>query len=380
MIKSRFGKMTRYLAGATALLASTTAANAALTFNLTYTPGTSIQAQNAFQAAAARWSAVFTDNVVIDLTVGTANLGAPNIIGQAASRANFYSYSSFRAALAADATSALDATAVANLGAGSSFGMLLNYTSNNPNGAGSSAAYLDNDGDANNTTVRINAANAKALGLNAGTGNLGGACSVTCDAFIQFNSVFAFDYDPTDGITAGTVDFVGVATHEIGHALGFVSGVDILDINSPGGTGPTPQFFPDNAFTYVSPLDMFRFSSASCQSGVIDWTAGTGSKFFTVDKCATTGPTFSTGEVHGDGRQASHWKDNLGIGIMDPTAGNGELLAITENDLRAFDAIGWNRAVPAAVPEPATWAMMISGFGLVGAAARRRRSKALVAA
>jgi hypothetical protein len=29
--------------------------------------------------------------------------------------------------------------------------------------------------------------------------------------------------------------------------------------------------------------------------------------------------------------------------------------------------------VTAPVPEPATWAMMIGGFGLLGAAARRRR-------
>ncbi|WP_418895818.1 PEPxxWA-CTERM sorting domain-containing protein [Sandaracinobacteroides sayramensis] len=28
---------------------------------------------------------------------------------------------------------------------------------------------------------------------------------------------------------------------------------------------------------------------------------------------------------------------------------------------------------PGAVPEPATWAMMIAGFGLVGSVARRRR-------
>jgi hypothetical protein len=32
---------------------------------------------------------------------------------------------------------------------------------------------------------------------------------------------------------------------------------------------------------------------------------------------------------------------------------------------------------PAAVPEPASWAMMIAGFGLVGAAARRRRTVAV---
>ncbi|MGH6996745.1 MAG: PEPxxWA-CTERM sorting domain-containing protein, partial [Phenylobacterium sp.] len=31
------------------------------------------------------------------------------------------------------------------------------------------------------------------------------------------------------------------------------------------------------------------------------------------------------------------------------------------------------------VPEPATWAMMIAGFGIVGSAVRRRRPAALAA-
>ncbi|HPU15931.1 MAG TPA: PEPxxWA-CTERM sorting domain-containing protein [Polymorphobacter sp.] len=35
--------------------------------------------------------------------------------------------------------------------------------------------------------------------------------------------------------------------------------------------------------------------------------------------------------------------------------------------------------VPGAVPEPASWALMIGGFGLVGSALRRRRSVALTA-
>ena len=86
------------------------------------------------------------------------------------------------------------------------------------------------------------------------------------------------------------------------------------------------------------------------------------------------GPTFSTGTTFGDGRQASHWKDNLGIGIMDPTAGTGELLAISAADIQAFDVIGWTKAQAAAVPEPGTWAMMMVGFGLVGGALRRRRT------
>jgi len=32
------------------------------------------------------------------------------------------------------------------------------------------------------------------------------------------------------------------------------------------------------------------------------------------------------------------------------------------------------------VPEPKSWAMLIAGFGLVGASMRRRRSPAVVAA
>lgn len=41
------------------------------------------------------------------------------------------------------------------------------------------------------------------------------------------------------------------------------------------------------------------------------------------------------------------------------------------------DAIWWTSSfetLPSAVPEPATWAMMIAGFGMTGTAIRRRRS------
>ena len=39
-----------------------------------------------------------------------------------------------------------------------------------------------------------------------------------------------------------------------------------------------------------------------------------------------------------------------------------------------------NLTIGNAVPEPATWAMMIVGFGLIGAAARRRQSVRTVTA
>ena len=43
------------------------------------------------------------------------------------------------------------------------------------------------------------------------------------DAGIGFNSAHSFDFNPDDGITAGSLDFDAVVVHEIGHALGFTS-------------------------------------------------------------------------------------------------------------------------------------------------------------
>jgi hypothetical protein len=82
----------------------------------------------------------------------------------------------------------------------------------------------------------------------------------------------------------------------------------------------------------------------------------------------TYGATFSTGRNFGDGRQASHWKDSLGLGILDPTAAPGEPLSIDANDKLAFDVIGWNAVT--AVPEPSTYALF--GVGLLAITLRRR--------
>ena len=349
---------------ASLLLAASTA-SAAPVFNFNYIPGTSLQARQGFQAAAARWSGLLTDNVTVNLTVGFNSLGG-GILGQAASAEDFHTYSSVRNALAADATSATDATAVSHLPGGSAFGMLINRTANNPNGSGSALPYVDNDGDNNNQILAITNAEAKAIGLAVTPQTLSG-CIGNCDGFIQFNSDFKFDFNPSNGTDANAFDFVGVAAHEIGHVLGFISGVDILDGNSPPYNGP----FNDNLFTYVSALDLFRYSTMSAAHGVIDWTADNRAKYFSLDG-STVGPEFSTGVNFGDGRQASHWKDNLFIGLMDPTAGMGETLEITGYDLMAMDAIGWNVA---AIPEPSGWAMLGAGMLLLAVRQRSRSNK-----
>ncbi|MFM2198904.1 MAG: hypothetical protein RLZZ505_2336 [Verrucomicrobiota bacterium] len=323
----------------------------ALSFDFTFTPTSSTADIAGFNAAANFWSSRFTDNVIIRMDVGTSAL-APNVLAQAGSTQGTTSFSDFRNFLSADATSAFDTQAVASLSAGSSFNMLLNRTSNNPNGAGSPIAYVDNDGDANNSKINLTTANAKALGYSVP--------DTVTDAEITFSNSFPWDYDRSDGITSGTYDFVGIAIHEIGHALGFISGVDVLDGNST-----SPNFFSDELFTFVSPLDLFRYSTASTALGVIDWSAGTEVKYFSLDKGVTNLGGFSTGSVHGDGQQASHWKDNLGLGILDPTAAQGELLAFTTLDLTAFDVIGWTP-----IPEPTV--IFLSAFGSLLMLRRKR--------
>jgi hypothetical protein len=300
----------------------------ALTFNFTPATGTSQQAIDGFAQAGNFWSSLFTDNATVNVNINFSALSS-GILGETGSSSKAFSYTQVYNALNADKTSADDISAVKNLANSSTFNMLLNRTSNNPNGVGSATTYVDKDRDANNSTIRMNTANAKALGL-LGT-------TTTSDASISFSNQFSWDFNRTDGITGGTFDFVGIAAHEIGHALGFVSGVDILDSNSRN------PYYRDDQFTYVNTLDLFRYSTASKNQGAIDWTADTRDKYFSVDGGTTKIASFATGQNFGDGRQASHWKDNLGLGIMDPTSAYGELLQISENDQRAFDVIGWNR-------------------------------------
>ena len=128
--------------------------------------------------------------------------------------------------------------------------------------------------------------------------------------------------------------------------------------------------FNADQFTYVSSVDLFRYSTASTAQNVNDWTASTTPKYFSLNRGVTSIAGFSTGRTWGDGQQNSHWKDSLGLGIMDPTAAQGELLSIKPNDVTLFDTIGWNLAP---IPEPSTYAMF--GLGLLGLALRRRQKR-----
>jgi len=333
-----------------AVLTLSAPAQAGLIFNITDTGNA--QANAGFKAAGDYWSSVFTDDITINIQAGFANLGA-NILGSASSTYVSVGFDVMKIVLDADATSADDAKFLAGLPTGNSYSKLINGTNQN-----AGAAHLHS----NITTLRMTSANAKAQGFNV--------VGALFDATINFSNLFAWDFDQTDGIGAGLIDFVGVAIHELGHAMGFTSGVDILDTNFGR--------FNDNQFDpFATVLDFTRCSTESVQAGAsMDWTARTTDKNFALDgKCS--GPdlvenAWSTGRNRGDGNQASHWKDNNGLGIMDPTAApRGVLNVVTPLDIQALDVIGWDLAKTQQVPAPAGILLFCSG--LVGLSLLRRR-------
>src|SRR5438093_424096 len=109
---------------AVAALASTRPVHA-LTFNLIPANGTPQQAIDAFQMAANRWSALFSDPVTINLNVGYTALGA-GILGQTSTSASWYSYTQTRTALTNDRITPDDFTSVAHLQPAPAVNMLIN--------------------------------------------------------------------------------------------------------------------------------------------------------------------------------------------------------------------------------------------------------------
>ncbi|MCY2976007.1 MAG: NF038122 family metalloprotease [Planctomycetota bacterium] len=346
-----------------------------LTFNLNDGPGlVALQAsdiglytnvRNGFLSAAALWSDRFSDSVTINIAIDYVDLGA-GILGQAGSTTDAYLYSSFRSSLIGDASTPNDLQANSNLPTGP-----FSMRTNNRDGS----VYWDNDGTSNNNYLELTNANANAVGLMP-------ANSAGTDASISFSSNFVFDFDRSDGILFSAYDFIGVAAHEIGHALGFISGVDSVDFVSgvgPGASldlnGADPGLGDLQDYAVLTSLDLFRYSvdSLALGPGVLD-NAVSGSPYLSTDGGATNLGGFSTGRFNGDGGQASHWLDGSNLGMMNPTLSNGQFLTFSQFDLIAFDTIGWDLK-PTAVPEPASTVLIITTLIFVRCKRESRRDK-----
>ncbi|PZU49380.1 MAG: PEP-CTERM sorting domain-containing protein [Sphingomonas sp.] len=330
-------------------------------------------AYNSFRKAADFWESLITTDTTLRIDVSFYSQGVNGPIG---GTSNYYytdNVGTIINAMGSVASSSLDATAVAHLpnASSGSIGMWKPGYTDPALGLGADpySSVYDNDGSYNNWIYGVTWAQGKALGL------------VYVDSYkdgsINFNSDLNFDFDPTDGISKGAYDFTFTAFHEIGHIMGFTSGVDYYDQFAP-------NIYRNWNYDWIGHgMDLFRYS----ENG-LDWSMG-GDPFFSIDggETALLGGYFSTGVNWGDGQQASHWKE--GLGMMDPTSRRGEMGVVNSLDLAAFDALGWNltldvlanpdfrantRLMFGVVPEPSSWAMLIAGFGFVGLMARRKRN------
>jgi len=183
----------------------------------------------------------------------------------------------------------------------------------------------------------FNKAHMKALGLRSLDTHFGSS-----DGTIKFNTKFisTFDFDISNGIDETQVDFLTVCLHEIGHLLGFTSGIDQIDAGSP-------VFIP-------TLLDLYRFSNTippSFPSSIREANPYVNTHiFYPTNELILGGDEgnvqFSTGLIHGDFSQASHWKADeltgVTIGIFDPSLKKGSNIEISMNDATAMRAIGYN--------------------------------------
>ena len=381
----------------------------ALQFDFSYAPNTTWEQIMGFEIAGAIWGSYLTDDITVNIHVETTNLLPDNVIGGALPGFKAgQEYQEFRNAIGADITSADDQLAYSSLSLPDGghnyqnhskpwltwdsrlqdqdavfqasfdyyFDTSLTYNSShdwlnwraNPTTIEQNGnTYINLAETMTGVDMTLTRANAKALEL-----DLGGT-SEALDAYILMSDLanqpvtWDYNYQRNPNPPSNTLDFVGVAIHEIGHALGFVSSVDrpgwldtpIMDSTHQDLGGAWSDHYRSTYWSdtverikLATSLDMFRFSeefrAGDKIRNWIDLSVG-GDIFFSLDSINplgyfATGKALDLGGIAGDGFQASHWKGTEGSsGIMDPTIAPGELAAISELDLRAFDAIGWNR-------------------------------------
>jgi hypothetical protein len=321
-------------------------------FKINLIPGPGLQANplalEAFDRAAAEWETYISTPIQVNISADLGTFTDPNIIG-----ATGYGSENLN----------LDYTTVRNrmvARAARPGNDILNYIPDSAH----MRAIVPTGTIFDNTTIGLTRANQKALGLIANP-----LTDSVVDGQITFNQAYTFDYDSRNGVDADKVDFQTAAAHEIGHVLGFLSDTDDYD------NGATS----DNATT----LDLFRFNKTIKPTTLLEFQIlprelRPGEEAVTTDLANEY--AMSTGQNLGDGRQASHWKDDLIfdgttlsfgplIGIMDPTLNNGTIENVGPADVRAMELIGYD------TPEPGGMVLIAVGAGILGW--RRNKRSAL---
>ena len=235
----------------------------------------------------------FSDPVTVNINVGYGELAGYALGGSLGSSYGYsvsVSYASLLAALKADQKTTTDAGVTASM-----------------------PGTMPVSG-----TLLLSTAEAKALGLMPANGT-------SLDGYAGFSSTLAFDYDNSDGVTAGTYDFFGVAVHELTHLM-----------------GRTMDYGATTSHNYTF-YDLLHFSAP----GVRDLSASVPG-YFSIDGGVTNLAAFNT-VSGGDG---CDWAASMGYDALDAFSYSGVVNRVSTADLTAVDSLGWDLTSAIILPPP----------------------------
>jgi hypothetical protein len=211
-----------------------------------------------------------------------------------------------------------------------------------PTPASSSCIVRDSDG---RSAVRT-------WGIAAGVAALALSATAASAEVMTFSGQTANSYSATTYVENGIT-----ATAEQGQFWGYPNG-GVLHLD-PGGYNNYSYSFTLNSGAF----DLISFDIATNYTGG----AGTLNAYDASNTLLRTG-TFLADTVHTE--TFTDWTGISRLEILD----TGAHFSIDNLTLRGSAAV---EPPSSAVPEPASWAMMLTGFGLVGGGLRRRRRVAL---
>jgi hypothetical protein len=290
-----------------------------------------IQAE--INAAINTYQSMFNDNITVSILFRYATT-QPNgnpLGGGSLAQSNYTiyanGYNTFINALTADKTTANDNLAIANLPGVLATDMV--------------------ESSANGRAVGLNTPGAMSANGSVGTGG-------TFDGIVTLNSGQPFDFDRSNGITAGSFDALRSIEHEIDEVLGM------------GSQLPATTDFLSN--TARKPTDLFRYSAP----GVISFTSsGTATSYFSINGGATNIVGFNQ-QSNGD---YGDWLSSVGCPalVQDAFSCSDQIadISVLSPEAVNLDVIGYDLV---SAPEPGSTLLFLSGLALV-ARIRSRRNR-----
>ena len=173
----------------------------------------------------------------------------------------------------------------------------------------------------------------------------------------------------------GTLDHIDLQIGKIGNVGANNLVIEILRGGAsslPAGPGPSPFVIAGSSLFAFNNLDQNHFLTLDVSS--LNFHVNVGEQFLIYAYAQTPSPTARFGLLFGEDVGVDS-DGNTIIGSFRNYAPGANYITDNTGNLPWQQTVydrGFRTYVNAAVPEPANWALMILGFGLAGAALRRR--------